>query len=105
MNNNAFYEHAVESAPPLAEYDPVFDVPEPKRPRRRLAFKTVRGGNGWTHYLIEGTKLHTGHYTVCGEVAKYAGIGIWEGKRNATIQVYRKHAAELLRKLRKAGEC
>jgi hypothetical protein len=104
---NTFYEPAHEPIPPYPDpdYDPAMDEPEPPAPRRKPPFETLRVHMGQVHTLNGQTRLYTGCYTFCGEIHKYAGIGIKYARHEPTISCDRKSAAKMLRTLRKGGVC
>lgn len=101
----AFYEPAIEPECPLPAYDPAMDEPEPPAPRRKPPFKTLRTHHGQIHTLHSQTRLYTGYYTVCGQIYKWAGIGIKYARHEPTVQCDRKSAAKMLRTIRKEGVC
>jgi hypothetical protein len=101
----SLYEHAHEPECPRPDYDPAMDVPDPPAPRRKPPFETMRTQYGQVHTLHNETRLYTGCYTVCGEVKKYAGIGIKYARYEPTVQCDRRSAAQMLRILRKGGVC
>jgi len=104
---NTFYEHAYEPIPPYPDpdYDPAMDEPEPPVTRRKPPFETHRSPYGQIHTLHSETRLYTGYFTVCGELQKYAGIGIKYARHEPTVLCDRRSAAKMLRKLRKGGVC
>jgi len=104
---NTFYESAHEPIPPYPDpdYDPAMDEPEPPVTRRKPPFVTMRTQYGQVHALHNETRLYTGWYTVCGELKKYAGIGIKYARHEPTVQCDRRSAAQMLRTLRKGGVC
>lgn len=102
---NTFYEPSTETECPRAEYDPAMDEPEPPAPRRKPPFVTSRNEHGQIHTLHAETRLYTGYYTVCGEIRKYAAIGIKYARHEPTISCDRKSAAKMLRTLKKEGVC
>ena len=101
----SLYEPAIEPECPRPEYDPAIDEPEPPVMRRKPPFKTLRTTVGQTHTLHKETRLYTGYYTVCGELHKYAAIGIKYNRHEPSVICDRKSAAKMLRTLRKGGVC
>jgi hypothetical protein len=101
----SLYESTIEPECPLPAYDPDMDIPEPPAPRRKPPFETMRTQYGQVHTLHNETRLYTGWYTVCGELKKYAGIGIKYARYEPTVQCDRRSAAQMLRILRKGGVC
>jgi hypothetical protein len=104
-NHEMIYEPAIEPECPLPAYDPDMDIPEPPAPRRKPPFETYHSLYGQIHTLHAETRLYTGYYTVCGEIRKYAAIGIKYARHEPTISCDRKSAAKMLRTLRKGGVC
>jgi hypothetical protein len=103
--NKMIYEPAIEPECPIPAYDPAMDEPEPPAPRRKPPFETLRVHIGQVHTLNGQTRLYTGRYTFCGEIHKYAGIGIKYARHEPIISCDRKSAAKMLRTLRKGGVC
>jgi|LakMenE18May11ns_1017448.scaffolds.fasta_scaffold9722832_2 hypothetical protein len=101
----AFYESAIEPECPRPAYDPDMDIPEPPAPRRKPPFETLHTQCGQVHTLHGETRLYTGWYTSCGEIKKYAAIGIKFPRREPSVECNRRSAARLLRSIRKGGVC
>ena len=76
-----------------------------KRLRRKPPFQTIRTHHGQIHTLHGQTRLYTGYYEACGEIHKWAAIGIKYARHRPTVNCDRKSAAKMLRTLRKEGVC
>ena len=101
----SLYESTIEPECYLPDYDPAMDEPEPPTPRRKPPFQTLRTQHGQIHTLHGETRLYTGWYTSCGEILKYAAIGIKYACYEPTVQCDRRSTAKMLRTLRKEGVC
>lgn len=90
------YEHAHEETPPVAEYDPAMDIPEPKREPVKLPFPISR--------TIDGARIYRmGQQTIITRRDRWTkwAIILLKNVNAPHIECERKDVARLLRHLRK----